>query len=81
MFYILIVLSLNFYLTHQHAYLIDPPSRTSAWMVDEEFKQCCKNYNYNAVRITKKCKLINLSNTEAIYYVASVMILKQNFHF
>ena len=26
---------------HGHGYLIDPPARSSAWMVDSAFKQCC----------------------------------------
>ena len=30
-----------------HAYLSEPPSRSSAWLVDPDFVDCCKNYNYN----------------------------------
>ena len=33
--------------SHQHAYLSDPPSRSSAWLVDKDFVECCQNYNYN----------------------------------
>lgn len=32
---------------HQHGYLSDPPSRASAWLVDKDFLECCKNYDYN----------------------------------
>jgi hypothetical protein len=35
------------YFSHQHAYLYEPPSRSSAWLVDKEFEKCCKNYDYN----------------------------------
>lgn len=31
----------------QHGALIEPPSRNSAWMVDDDFQDCCKNYDYN----------------------------------
>ena len=37
----------SFLSTHQHAYLSDPPSRSSAWLVDKDFVECCQNYNYN----------------------------------
>ena len=31
----------------QHGYMREPPSRASAWLVDSDFVDCCKNYNYN----------------------------------
>lgn len=34
-------------LSQQHGYLSDPPSRASAWLVDKDFVDCCKNYDYN----------------------------------
>lgn len=33
--------------SRQHGYLSDPPSRASAWLVDKDFYECCKNYDYN----------------------------------
>jgi hypothetical protein len=41
------LLTTSIYLTHQHAYLSEPPSRASAWLVDKDFVDCCQNYNYN----------------------------------
>jgi hypothetical protein len=42
-----LLLACNIYVTHQHAYLSEPPSRSSAWLVDKDFVDCCQNYNYN----------------------------------
>jgi len=44
---LLLIASANVLFTHQHAYLSEPPSRASAWLVDGDFIDCCKNYNYN----------------------------------
>ena len=33
--------------SYQHGYLIDPPARSSAWLVDEDFVECCKEFNHN----------------------------------
>lgn len=35
------------FFSHEHAYLYEPPSRSSAWLVDKDFEKCCKNYDYN----------------------------------
>jgi hypothetical protein len=50
MFYLITILSfITLYIgcANGHAYLSDPPSRSSAWLVDPDFVECCKNYNYN----------------------------------
>ncbi len=46
--------------THQHGSLVEPPSRNSAWTVDEDFKQCCTDYNYNE---------LNCGGTNRLWYV------------
>ena len=50
----LIIIGINFSLlisnlnyVNGHAYLSEPPSRSSAWLIDPDFVDCCKNYNYN----------------------------------
>lgn len=43
----LLILALYVALSEQHAYLSDPPSRASAWLNDDDFAECCKNYDYN----------------------------------
>lgn len=46
------VLSLLFVFTsffvsiNGHGYLIDPPARSSAWLVDQSFRQCCTYHNH-----------------------------------
>ena len=37
----LILLINCFVFIHAHGYLFDPIARSSAWLVDDEFKQCC----------------------------------------
>jgi len=32
--------------THGHGYLADPPARSSAWLFDKDFIQCCRYYNH-----------------------------------
>ncbi len=44
---IFILLSTFIYTTQQHGYLIDPPARSSAWLVDEDFNECCQEFNHN----------------------------------
>ena len=34
-------------LVNGHGYLIEPPSRASAWTVDPDFQKCCVEYNHN----------------------------------
>lgn len=43
----LVVLVSLFKYSKEHGYLSDPPSRASAWLVDSDFLECCKNYDYN----------------------------------
>lgn len=46
---ILIVLqcSLIIGITNGHGYLLDPPARSSAWINDMSFKNCCEYFNHN----------------------------------
>lgn len=30
-----------------HAFLAEPPARSSAWLFDKEFEKCCTYYNHN----------------------------------
>lgn len=34
-------------LSSQHGSLVEPPSRSYAWRVDKDFKQCCTSYDDN----------------------------------
>jgi len=43
----LAVLLAYFRTSMQHAYLIDPPARSSAWLVDESFFECCQEFDHN----------------------------------
>ncbi len=45
-FTFLILLSLV-YFTQQHGAMIEPPSRNAAFLIDDDFKECCTNYDYN----------------------------------
>lgn len=33
--------------SYQHGYLMDPPARSSAWLVDEDYYECCREYLHN----------------------------------
>lgn len=44
---VLFVLLICWKKSHQHGYMSEPPSRASAWLVDQDFVNCCKNYDYN----------------------------------
>lgn len=43
----IIVLIGLFHSSFQHGYLIDPPARSSAWLLDDDFYECCQEYNHN----------------------------------
>ena len=32
-----------------HGYLFDPVARSSAWLIDQSFKQCCTYYDHMAM--------------------------------
>ena len=44
---VLVLLILSLRKSNQHGFLIDPPSRSSAWLVDKDFEVCCVEYNHN----------------------------------
>lgn len=51
MFYTIILFvalqCLSFFLAcHGHGYLADPPARSSAWLFDSDFVECCSYYNH-----------------------------------
>jgi len=33
-------------MSNEHGYLIEPPSRSSAWLVDEDFNECCQYFDH-----------------------------------
>lgn len=43
-----VFLSLSIYIVsvHSHGYLLDPVARSSAWLVDPTFRQCCTYSNH-----------------------------------
>ncbi len=43
----ILMLIINVQDSFQHGYMKEPPSRASAWLVDRDFLDCCKNYDYN----------------------------------
>lgn len=44
---LLVVLGCLIERSEQHGFMLEPPSRSSAWLVDPDFVDCCKNYDYN----------------------------------
>lgn len=51
MFYAIVLLVSLQYLSlfppcHSHGYLADPPARSSAWLFDSDFTECCSYYNH-----------------------------------
>ena len=43
---LLLTTLLNAQMSHEHGYLIEPPSRSSAWLVDEDFYECCQYFDH-----------------------------------
>jgi hypothetical protein len=49
-FSIVVVVCMFFYKyehVSSHAFLADPPARSSAWLYHKEFEKCCTYYNHN----------------------------------
>lgn len=46
-FCIILVIVACFRSSHQHGSLMEPPARNVAWLVDDDFKECCTSYDYN----------------------------------
>lgn len=43
---LLVVFTSCFISIYGHGYLYDPPARSTAWLVDSSFKQCCTYPNH-----------------------------------